>query len=153
MEYDGSMTREDAIKKLNTQVLAGEGPDVLLLDGLPLDAYTEKGMLRDLRPVLASLGEEELFSNIVDGFTAKDGAVYALPMCIRVPLLVGDRESIGRMDSLSGAAEEAERFRDTNPEGGIFGIYDAETMLRLFGMVSSEAWVREDGQIDRKSVV
>lgn len=152
MEYDGSMTREDAIKKLNTQVLAGEGPDVLLLDGLPLDAYTEKGMLRDLRPVLASLGEEELFSNIVDGFTAKDGAVYALPMCIRVPLLVGDRESIGRMDSLSGAAEEAERFRDTNPEGGIFGIYDAETMLRLFGMVSSEAWVREDGQMDSDKI-
>lgn len=152
MEYDGSMTREDAIKKLNTQVLAGEGPDVLLLDGLPLDAYTEKGMLRDLRPVLASLGEEELFSNIVDGFTAKDGAVYALPMCIRVPLLVGDRESIGRMDSLSGAAEEAERFRVTNPEGGIFGIYDAETMLRLFGMVSSEAWVREDGQMDSNKI-
>lgn len=152
MEYDGSMTREDAIKKLNTQVLAGEGPDVLLLDGLPLDAYTEKGMLRDLRPVLASLGEEELFSNIVGGFTAKDGAVYALPMCIRVPLLVGDRESIGRMDSLSGAAEEAERFRVTNPEGGIFGIYDAETMLRLFGMVSSEAWVREDGQMDSDKI-
>lgn len=149
MQQDGGMTREDAVKRLNTQILAGEGPDVLFLDGLPLDAYIEKGMLQDIRPVLDGLeGEDALFANIVDSFTEEDGAVYAMPACIRVPLLAGEREALDRMDSLEGIAEEAVRLRESSPEGGIFGIYDPEILLRLFGMVSSEAWLREDGQMD-----
>ena len=48
MEYetgmgDGdSVTREDALKKLNTRIMAGEGPDVIVLDDMPVDSYIEK---------------------------------------------------------------------------------------------------------------
>ena len=33
MDGDG-VTREDALKKLNTKLLSGEGPDVIILDGM-----------------------------------------------------------------------------------------------------------------------
>ena len=56
---DGGMTAEDAVRRLNTQVLAGEGPDVLILDGLPMESYLDKGMLQDIRPVLDSLEGED----------------------------------------------------------------------------------------------
>ena len=151
IEGDGGITVEDAIKRLNTQVLAGEGPDVLILDGLPMDTYMEKGMLRDIRPVLDDL-DGTLFSNVVEGFTDPDGAVYAMPMCIQVPLLAGDREAVGKMENLEGIADQAEELRAEYPQGGIFGIHDPETMLRLFGMVSSPAWTREDGGMDQAAV-
>lgn len=153
LDGEGGMTAEDALKRLNTQVLAGEGPDVLLLDGLPVDTWIEKGMLSDLRPVLDELNKEEtLFSNVMEGFTEADGAVYAMPMCIRVPLLVGEQDRIGRMGDLAGIAEEAEKLRAEHAQGGIFGIYDAGTMLRLFGMVSSGAWMEEDGRMNEEAV-
>lgn len=148
---DGGITAEDAIRKLNTQVLAGEGPDILILDGLPMETYMEKGMLQDIRQVLTSV-EGELFSNVTDGFTDSDGAVYAMPMCIQVPLLAGERDVVGQMEDLAGIADQAEILRDQYPQGGIFGIHDPETILRLFGMVSSPAWTREDGQIDEDAV-
>ncbi len=151
LSADGSMTAEDALRRLNTEILAGEGPDVLLLDGLPLDTYIEKGMLQDIRPVLDSLGEA-LFANVTEGFADGTGAVYAMPMCIRVPLLAADREMIGQMDDLEGIAEQTEKFRAAHPQGGIFGISDAGTMLRLFAMVSSPAWTEEDGQPDEAAV-
>lgn len=150
LEQEGGMTEEDALKRLNTQVLAGEGPDVLLLDGLPMETYIEKGMLKDLRPVLDE--EEALFSNIKESFAGTDGAIYTMPMCIRVPLLVGDRESLGRMDDLAGIAEETGRIRAGYPAGGIFGIYDPDCLLRLFGMVSSPAWTNESGQPDEGKI-
>ncbi|MDE5930979.1 MAG: hypothetical protein K2H40_00635, partial [Lachnospiraceae bacterium] len=43
MEEGGSVTREDAIKKLNTEVMAGNGPDLIVMDGLPFSSYISKG--------------------------------------------------------------------------------------------------------------
>lgn len=151
MEGDGGMTAEDAVKRLNTQVLAGEGPDVLILDGLPVESYLDKGMLQDIRPVLDGL-KGELFSNVVEGFTDPDGAVYAMPMCIRVPLLAGDRDAVGQMEDLEHIADQTEQLRLDHPQGGNFGIDDPETMLRLFGMVSSPAWTGEGGQMEQQAV-
>ena len=73
MEDNSSVTREDALKKLNTEIMAGNGPDVLILDGLPVDSYIEKGLLKDISPLIDGLSEEgKLFDNIVEAFR-KDG--------------------------------------------------------------------------------
>lgn len=153
LEHDSGMTKEDALKRLNTQVLAGEGPDVLILDGLPMDTYKEKGMLKNIAPLLKGLGgEDELFSNVVEGCTDEGGAVYAMPMCVKVPLLAGSQDVISGMDDLEQIADTAERLREEQPSGGILGIYDAETMLQLFGMVSAPAWTDGSGQMDVRAV-
>lgn len=153
LQEDSGMTVEDAAKRLNTQVLAEEGPDVLILDGLPLDTYMEKGMLLDMRSIFEKReGDDTLFEQVVQGFTQADGAVYAMPMGIRVPLLVGAKETIAKVHDLQSLAEQVTALRDTHPEGGLFGIYDAKTFLRLFGMVSSPAWIDEEGQMDSEAV-
>lgn len=153
MEGDSGITAEDAMKKLNTQILSGDGPDVMILDGLPLDTYIEKGMLKDLSGILESMdGEDALFANLTEGFRDGNGAVYVLPMCIRVPLLAGDRAVIESMNDLESFADRVEALRREKPEGGLLGIYDAETLLKLFGMVSSSAWVDENGQMNTEEI-
>ena len=63
---DDSVTKEDALKSLNTKIMAGEGPDVLILDNMPVNSYIEKGLLLDLGPIVNRLhGEAALFENIV----------------------------------------------------------------------------------------
>ncbi len=49
------VTANDAVKNLNTQLLAGKGPDMILLNGMPADAYIEKGILMDLSDFVAEL--------------------------------------------------------------------------------------------------
>ena len=39
MTDDNGVTLEDALKTLSTDILAGNGPDVLILDGMPVDSY------------------------------------------------------------------------------------------------------------------
>lgn len=42
----------DALRALNTEIMAGNGPDILLLDGLPVNSYIEKGLLTDLSQIV-----------------------------------------------------------------------------------------------------
>jgi hypothetical protein len=36
--------KEDYIRTLNTELLAGNGPDILVLNELPADSFVEKGV-------------------------------------------------------------------------------------------------------------
>lgn len=49
---EDGMTVSDALKTLTTEIMAGKGPDVLVLDGMPIETYAEKGILRDLSSVI-----------------------------------------------------------------------------------------------------
>ena len=49
---ENGMTVSDALKTLTTEIMAGKGPDVLVLDGMPVETYAEKGILRDLSSVI-----------------------------------------------------------------------------------------------------
>jgi len=153
MEEGNGMTREDALKNLNTEILLGTGPDILVLDGLPYQSYIEKGMLSDLGEVLSGLsGEDALFPNILESLT-RDGKIYAMPLCIKVPLLCADQDVVKKITDLTSFADEMENLRKENPTGGLLGIYDAETLLSLFGMTSSITWQKSDGSIDEAAVI
>lgn len=145
----GALTEEDAIKKLNTKMLAGEGPDILVLDGLPERSYEEKGVLADLGSYADSMGEEErLLPNLEEAFRS-EGHLYSLPVRFRIPLLVGDPESIERITDIGTLADTVERLREEQPEGMILNLLTEEEVLYTLGLTSMSAWVDESGTIDK----
>lgn len=98
---DGATTREDALSALNTALLAGSGPDVLILDGLDWQAYRDKGLLADLSEWVDL---STLQSNLVDPFREQEG-VFVLPARFSVPVLCGAPEDLAGLDSLDALAE------------------------------------------------
>ena len=106
MEGATGGTEQDYIKALNTELLAGTGPDILLLDGLPLDSYIEKDVLTELSDVLADT--EKLQENVASAYQ-RDGKVYAVPTGFSVPLAVVKPGMEGAFESLSALADAAER--------------------------------------------
>lgn len=108
-------TLADTIRIINTEVLTGaNGPDLLILDGLPVDAYAEKGALLDLSDVTNELDGESGLLNHIDLQKDKEGKIIAIPSRFTVPLLIGHEEAISQMESLdslekyltSGGAEK-----------------------------------------------
>ena len=92
---------EDALKSLSTQLLAGKGPDVLDLTGLPWESYAEKGVLLDLSGDLAELSADgELLENIAGACVLADGTCPALPAQFDVPLLHGSSAAIAAIRAL-----------------------------------------------------
>lgn len=149
MDDADSVTREDAIKKLNTEIMAGEGPDLLVMDELPLASYIEKGMLLDLTDYFEQYSAKDpLFDNIIQALT-KEGKAYVVPATIGVPNLVAKEEGAENMTDLSGVAEVVEKLRDKYPSGDIIGISNECGILKRFAGTSAPKWVSDGGAIDR----
>ena len=56
--------------------MAGEGPDILFMDGLPVNSYIEKGLLADVSDVMNPLiSDGKLFKNIAETYKSDDGKI------------------------------------------------------------------------------
>lgn len=152
MEEGGSVTREDAIKKLNTEVMAGSGPDLIVMDDLPFQSYVNKGLLLDLTDYLAQYSTQEpLFDNVIDALKV-DGKAYVAPATFGVPRLVGQESVVSGMTDLSGIGAGVEKLRDAHPGDDIIGVCDAETVLKRFAMTDAPLWISGNGSLNREEI-
>ena len=77
MTGEDGMTTTDALKTLNTEIMAGNGPDVMILDVFGGDQI-EKGMLADISSILDKAEEEDgILDNIRESYREEDGQ----PVC------------------------------------------------------------------------
>lgn len=149
---DNGVTREDALKKLNTQIMAGEGPDVLMMDGLPVDSYMEKGLLLDLNEFLEDVfKEEDLYENLIRAF-AYEGSIYMIPMQAGFPVMLGREGYVSEMKDLASVADEMEKIRKDYPEKDILGICSEKMLMKIFSVSSAPAWKKENGEINEDAV-
>lgn len=104
-----AMTDEDVIKSLNTRLLAGEAPDVLILDGLPINGLIDQGLLSPLEGIVE---ESEYYQNILNCYQ-KDGKAYAYPTTFSIPAIASSKNAhnIGEIDNLTKLAE---LYKDKN---------------------------------------
>lgn len=144
---DGN-SREDAIKKLNTELMAGKGPDVIILDELPAKSYMEKGILMDLKPHIDGLsGDAALLPNIVEAFT-ENGSVYMMPVSFSLPMVGGRQADMDGITDYASFADTMERLREENPDAGICDFFSGESTVRLFLPVAATAFADASGKID-----
>lgn len=124
-------SREDYIKALNTELLAGKGPDILLLDGLPVDSYVEKGVLMDIAPILD--GAEPILENIRKAYET-EGKVYALPLRVGFHAVLGQGAALNAFSSLESLAAYAQTAAKPVLGAGAFN-YElfAEFLLNTYG--------------------
>ena len=83
-ERGDAVSAEDFIKSLHTELLAGTGPDVLILDDMaPLDSYLESGVLTDLTGLVDTSG---LYPNLLETGRYQEG-LYAIPAGFGFPAI------------------------------------------------------------------
>jgi len=111
MDQGAAGTEQDYIKALNTELLAGTGPDVLILDGLPVNSYIQKGVLADLGAVVD--GAEPVLGNIRAASTASDGVLYAIPCGFQLPFAYAPGNAESMFASLSALANACETAGST----------------------------------------
>lgn len=150
MEEGSAVTREDAIKKLNAQIMAGDGPDLLALDGLPMESYIEKGVLRDLSRLVNSM-EGEVFENLVCAL-GKEDRVYAVPGQVKLPVVMGREDDIAGMAGLADMADRIERIRRANPGKDLLGLCSEKAVLKICAASSAQEWKTESGEINREGI-
>lgn len=145
-----SMTKSDAIRTLNTQLLAGKGPDILVLDGLPIQSYIDKGVLLDMSDWVDGMRDSgQWLENITEAYRQEDGTIYALPTRFSIPTLWGNKELVNEVDSLEGLAAWAKE----NPDKQVLYNRMSEDLIKQFYGITAHQWMDEKGQIKEDDFV
>ena len=142
-EYDTDGKGQMALQKLNTEILAGNVPDILDTNNLPLRQYGAKGILEDLWPFIDSdpdLGRDALMVRPLEA-NAQDGKLYEIFSSFSIQTAAGPSKIVG--DSLSWTLADLQTALEKMPEGcSIMGQDDTqESMLRLLMSLNMDQFV------------
>lgn len=154
MTGEDGITVEDAVTALNAKILAGTGPDVLILDGLPAESYIEKGVLADISDIVEEIEQTDgLFSNIKNVYD-KDGAFYEIPARFYPVIVFGTPEIVEAGNSLEAFADCVEQLGEQNEstETKILQRRTAEELLRMLYQADSAGWQKADGSLDEEKL-
>lgn len=143
---ESAAEKSDVLRTLNTELLAGKGPDVLVLDGLPMASYQEKGVLAPLDTLQPLLDGGTLLQNIAGAFE-KDGSPYAVPLRFGVPQLWGESGLTAAAKDLSSLADWLEADHAQHPETRPLYRMRPEELIEDFYPVCAPAWRDADGGI------
>lgn len=146
MTGQDGITEADAIRTLNTEILAGNGPDMIRLDGFSIDTYTEKGLLADVSHVLDQSGP--LLEQITHCYET-NGSVYAVPTTFAIPAIYGPSHIVSQIrdiDTLVSAMTQAQA-ENTTADTVLNGVL-AVLMADRFYDSCSASWMNADGTLD-----
>ena len=151
---DDAVTTSDAIRTLNTEVMGGNGPDILLMDGLPVNSYVEKGLLADVSDTVNPLiSDGKLFDKIAQTYKGDDGKIYAVPMTFQVPIVIGRKSDLDKLNNLSDFASLAQDFvKDHKKNENFIESYSLYSLVGDMMYTNSASWFKEDGSLDSDSL-
>lgn len=152
---EDAITESDALRTLNTEIMAGKGPDIILLDGMS-EAYFEQGLLEDISDVIADYTKNDLlFENIIDAYTDKNGKVYSIPTKITIPVVVGKTEyvsSVTDLQTLSAAlVKSAENSGKANDDKYV-EMYTPSMLVSMLYYANGSTWLNEDNTINEDNI-
>ena len=103
---DNGVSIKDAINSLNTELLSGKGPDVILTDGLNINSYIDNGAFLDLAELEADIQKKysNCLNKVMDTYRTGD-KVYAIPSRVTFQAVI-------EPDGISGSLNYILDFQD-----------------------------------------
>ena len=112
---------QNALTKLNTEILSGSLPDMLVGSSLPIDRYASKGMLVDLWQFIdadESISREDLMTPVLDAMSI-DGKLYSIASSFSIQTAVGMGKVVGEYDNWT-LTEVRDAMTKLQPDATIF---------------------------------
>lgn len=147
MSDSSAKDETDAISSLNTEIMAGNGPDVLILNGLPWESYQEKGILENLSSGLETcIKEDKIFGNLFSAYQV-EGSQYVVPISFKFPVLIGKKEAVSHVNSIEELLKAVEDTEDLPPF-----FRKKQALLRYIFSIYWQRIEKEDGEVSREEL-
>lgn len=146
------ITVSDAIQTLNTAIMAGAGPDILILDGLPIEKLIDRNILLDVTEEVERVADKEGIYEHIAAAYLKNERMYAIPARFRIPVMAGDKKVIDKIKNLDSLVQTVRDLKAQNPDlSSIVGLYNKNLLEYLFDFCSP-AWAEKNGNMDYKKL-
>lgn len=125
----GDATWDDAVMRLNSDIVSGNCPDIICLTGLDVDLLAAKGVFEDLNPYLKNskvLNREDFLEGILDAYTF-DGVLTAIPSRFWIQTVVGSEAELSGGEKWT--IEEVISFAEAHPDSVLFDKFDKSDIM------------------------
>ena len=138
----------DEIKRLNTELMVGKGPDILVLDGLSYISYMEKGILENMDDIIDEyINENSLFNNIIQYYN--NSGYYTLPLRFNLPITVGKNiENVSDLTTLTETVKSLYEEKCTS----ILDIYSPTELIKALYYTNSINWLDDNNSINTQEI-
>lgn len=131
MDMEGKLSVSDAVGMLETELTAGGGPDVIIMDGLDVQSYAEAGWLMELSDVYDAILEENpnCLETVMSAYRTEAG-IYAIPSKVAIPILIAPEADI---DAITDIESLTEYIKASDPpcQGNDLNIYHWEELFDI----------------------
>jgi len=140
MSEENAVNVSDALKTLTTEIMAGKGPDLLILDGMPVKTYIEKGILKDVSSLIGKDGD--YFEKILKAYQDEQGQICAAPARFMLPI------------AQAGSAyyTPGQDFDSFTENKDVFAGMEPKPVVEKFWYTCGVAWQKEDGTLDAAKI-
>lgn len=92
---NGTVSREDALMQLSTDIIVGDYPDMLLLDGMPVYTYIDRGYLTELGTLMEQDPQFSIEDIAIADQLTMSGGIYLLGQSFGIDTRVGLYSNFG----------------------------------------------------------
>lgn len=130
----------EALRALSMDMLSGNGPDVFVLDGLPIESYIKNGYLLELSPILRDITATGDYMPQMETYRTPEGEMYAVTTRFSpINMVIKDGESVTDMKSLVEYLNKQQTF-------GI-GCHPSRMMEKYYACLSP-GWFPDEKTFD-----
>lgn len=134
---DDSGDWQDAIKRMNNDMIAGKLPDILVINGsLPIESYISKGLLANIYDFIetdAELNKEDFLPNLLKAYEVNEKLYYIVPE-FSISTLVGKTSDVG--DKQGWTMDEFISYVDAHPDSSVMDDRYTTSVGMLYQLVS-----------------
>jgi len=145
MTGEDGITIEDALSALNTEIMAGKGPDLLVLDGMPIDSYAEKGILADISDIVDKVDTE-------DGILAAVKNNYAIASRFTVPYVQGAANYVDMISNVATLETASKASRAEFPDRKSINGMIREEMMNYLYRIDVNNFITDNGELDKAAL-
>ena len=144
-KFDSDSDMSGGANKLNTDIVSGNAPDILVLDSdMPVDSYISKGLFEDMTNYFKNdpeLSKIQYMDHVMEAFKT-DGKMYKLIPSFYVETVVAPKSDVGD-DDYTWTIDELEKLvKEKNIEHkNIFGPLTRDDVLEMALSLSGSQYI------------
>ena len=143
-DYSVYATEDDyqaGLKQLNQEIISGKIPDIFSMQGLPYDVYASKGLLLDLKPLLAADPDFRMEDYLENVFKAveRDGKICSIIPAFSLQTLAAKASLVGNRSGWT--MEDLRKVIQAHPEMAVFSDTTRESALNTLLAANMDAFI------------
>ena len=142
IDYSKQNGYEDAITRINADIVAGKMPDLMLVSQLPWRQYANKGLLEDIGNLMAkdkAFNKDLYLTNFLDA-SRLNGKLFTLSTSVVLTGIMSSKALVG--DRTGWTVQEFQQFVEQQPDPkNLFYQMPGESLLSMLLMGNLNAYI------------